>query len=65
MATVPDDGRNVIVVPSAPKQMVPAQQSPKKLITKTGNSKPVFPPVVITYDRDGKEKKQPNVKKPK
>lgn len=37
--------RNVIVVPSAP--------ATKKLITKTGDSKPLFPPVVITYDKDG------------
>ncbi len=34
----------------------------KKLVTKTGNSKPVFPPVVITYDKDGKEAKKPGVK---
>ncbi len=26
----------------------------KKLVTKTGNSKPVFPPVVITYEKDEK-----------
>ena len=47
------DGRAVIMVPSAPRQF-PAQ---KKLITKTGDSKPVFPPVVITFDRDGREVK--------
>ncbi len=41
------DGRKVIVVPNA----APAQ---KKLVTRTGDSKPIFPPVVITYDRDGK-----------
>ena len=46
-------GREVIMVPSAPRQF-PAQ---KKLITKTGDSKPVFPPVVITFDRDGREVK--------
>ncbi len=47
------DGRAVIMVPSAPRQF-PVQ---KKLITKTGDSKPVFPPVVITFDRDGREVK--------
>lgn len=40
---------NVIVVPSAPRQ-----EEPKKLVTKTGSSKPTFPPVVITYSKDGK-----------
>ena len=44
------DGRPVIVVPSA-------QPSTKKLITKTGNSRPLFPPVVITFDKDGNEQK--------
>lgn len=42
---------NVIVVPSAPRSVE------KKLVTKTGDSKALFPPVVITYDRSGKEKK--------
>ena len=41
--------RNVIVVPSAPAQ--------KKLFTKTADSRPVFPPVVITYDKDEKKRK--------
>ncbi len=27
----------------------------KKLVTKTGNSKPIFPPVVITYDKEAKD----------
>ena len=43
----PTDGRAVIIVPTAPPT--------KKLVTKTGSSKPVFPTVVITYDKDGKE----------
>ena len=64
MTGIADDGSSVIIVPSAPRQMVPAQQSPKKLITKTGNSKPIFPPVVITYDKDGKEEKPSPVIKP-
>jgi hypothetical protein len=46
-----DGNDNVIVVPSAPKP------SPKKLITKTVDSKPLFPPVVITFDKDGREQK--------
>ena len=45
-----NDGRNVIVIPSAPRQ-----SEPKKLVQKTGSSKPTFPPVVITYSKDGKE----------
>ncbi len=42
------DGRPVIVVPNA-------QPSTKKLVTKTGNSRPMFPPVVITFDKDGNQ----------
>lgn len=42
------NSRDVIVVPSVPK---PAA---KKLVTKTGDSKPLFPPVVITYDKNNK-----------
>ena len=57
VAGVSDNGRNVIVVPSAPKMNVREHTTPKKLVTRTGDSKPVFPPVVITYDKDGKEKK--------
>lgn len=45
------DSGNVIVVPSAPRTVE------KQLVTKTGDSKPVFPPVVITYDRSGSGKK--------
>lgn len=57
------DGREVIVVPSASRDgnvELPAQ---KKLVTKTGSAKPVFPPVIITYDKDGKLIK-PEPKKP-
>lgn len=40
---------DVIVVPNAPPTV-------KKLVTKTGSSKPTnFPPVVITYDKEPKE----------
>jgi len=50
------EGREVITVPSAGK---PLEKQPyKKLITRTGDSRPVFPPVVITYDRTGKGKKE-------
>ncbi len=52
-----NNGNNVIVVPSAPRPPV------KKLVTKTGDSKPLFPPVVITYDKSGKEKKSKKTKK--
>jgi hypothetical protein len=41
----------VILVPVAPA----AEKGSKKLVTRTGSSKPKFPPVVITYDRDGAE----------
>lgn len=44
-----DANKNIIVVPSAPRQ-----DEPKKLVTKTVNSKPTFAPVVITYSKDGK-----------
>lgn len=57
-ANIDANGR-VIVVPSAIVQAPPA----KKLVTKTGSSKPIFPPVVITYDKSGKEIK-PDPKKP-
>ncbi len=46
-ADIRDDKRNVIVVPNAPK-------TEKKLIQRTGSSQPTFPPVVITYSKDGK-----------
>lgn len=45
-----NDGRNVIVIPSAPRQ-----SEAKMLVQKTGSSKPTFSPVVITYAKDGKE----------
>ena len=37
---------------------------PKKLVTKTGDSKPVFPPVVITYDKDPKDKDAKKIRRP-
>ena len=49
------EGRPIIIVPTAP--------ATRKLVMKTSSSKPIFPPVVITYDKDGKEVKPP-VRKP-
>ncbi|MFN0279484.1 MAG: penicillin-binding transpeptidase domain-containing protein [Pyrinomonadaceae bacterium] len=46
------EGRPVIVVPNAV-----VQPSRKRLVTKTVSSRPLFPPVIITFDRDGKEQK--------
>lgn len=61
---VDDAARQVIVVPSAPKQVVAEKPAQKKLVTKTVDSAPLFPPVIITYDRDGKEIKGNKVEKP-
>ncbi len=52
-------GHEVVVIPSAPRT-VAEKPSPKKLVQKTVQSKPLFPPVVITYNKDGSEKKQPS-----
>ena len=47
-AAIRDYNRKVIVVPNAPR-------TEKKLIQRTGSSQPTsFPPVVITYSKDGK-----------
>ena len=63
IAGLETDGREVVIVQSAPRQSMPVTQAPRKLVTKTGSSKPLFPPVVITFDRDGREKK--SVQRPK
>lgn len=47
MTGIDTNGRKVIIVPNAPQT--------KKLVTRTGSSKPVLPPVVITYDKENKE----------
>ena len=60
-AALTNDGSNVIVVQSAPRQVAPA---PKKLVNKTVDSKPTFPPVIITYDKDDKDNKQTPVRRP-
>jgi membrane peptidoglycan carboxypeptidase len=42
----------IIVVPSASQPISVPGTAPKKLVVKTGQSRPAFPPVVITYDKD-------------
>lgn len=49
-----DATRPVIIIPSAPRT---AETSTQKLVTKTVDSNPMFPPVVITYDKEGSERK--------
>jgi cell division protein FtsI/penicillin-binding protein 2 len=49
-----DARRPVIIVPSVRRT---AESAPQKLVTKTGDSAPVFPPVVITYDKEGADRK--------
>ena len=49
---LPAKTKDVILVP------VTTPAAKKKLVVRTGSSKPIFPPVVITYDRDGAEKKE-------
>jgi hypothetical protein len=46
------DGREVIVVPSASQPLNVERAAPKKLVVKTGQSRPKFPPVIITYDKE-------------
>ena len=46
------DGRDVIVVPSASQPVYVPKAAPKKLVVKTSQSRPKFPPVVITYDKE-------------
>lgn len=55
MTGIDTAGRKVIIVPNAPQT--------KKLVTKTVTSKPIMPPVVITYDKNNKpEQKTPVIK---
>jgi len=56
MTGIDTAGRQVIIVPNAPRST--------KLVNKTGSSKPILPPVVITYDKDNKDKKPAPVIKP-
>lgn len=52
------ESNGVVLVPTVPRDANVQSPAAKKMVTKTGSSKPVFPPVVITYDKDGKEIKQ-------
>ena len=67
MAGVDLNGREIVVVPSANRDATVSPLPAKKLVTRTGSSKPtskpVFPPVVITYDKSGSEIK-PGIRKP-
>jgi hypothetical protein len=51
-------GGDIVVVPSVPRTQ------PTKLVTKTGSSQPTFQPVIITYDKERKDKKPSSIKKP-
>ena len=50
-----------IIVGSRVNRAVTEQPAPKKLVQKTAQSKPVFPPVVIIFDRSGAEKTRPRI----
>ncbi|MGE3466495.1 MAG: penicillin-binding transpeptidase domain-containing protein [Pyrinomonadaceae bacterium] len=54
IAGLDEDGREIIVVPSAPP-VVTVPKASKKLVTKTSSSKPLFPPVVITPGKGTKQ----------
>ena len=57
-----DEKETPIIVGSRAKE-VPVQ--PKKFVQKTTQSKPSFPPVVITLDKSGREKIRPRIVKNK
>ncbi len=61
---VPGD-RNVIVVPSAPRTVPVEKPAAKRLVQNTVNSRPVFSPVIITYDKDPSDKKRDRIVTPK
>ncbi len=46
------EDREVVVVPDAPKPVAAQKPAPKKLVQKTVNTAPLFPPVIITYKKD-------------
>ena len=56
MTGIDTAGRKVIIVPNAPRST--------NLVTKTGSSKPILTPVVITVNKDGQEKKTGSPIKP-
>ncbi len=51
------------IVVGAAREAAPPQPAVKKVIQKTAQSRPVFAPVVIEYDRSGAEKKRPRIVK--
>ena len=53
-----------IIVGTRASQPV-SQPAVKKMVQKTGQSKPVFPPVVITFDKSGAEKGGAEMKRPR
>ncbi len=55
-ATEEDDASSAA---AAPSRQIAVQPAPKKLVQKTTQSKPVYPQVVITYDKSGAEKPAP------
>ena len=58
-----DEKEKALIIVGSRVKEVPVQ--PKKLIQKTTQSKPSFPPVVITFDKSGAEKTRPRVVKNK
>ena len=59
METTNMNGRDIILVPSAPRQTsVPVQ---KGKVQKIVDSRPVFPPVVITPETDPAKKKRERI----
>jgi len=58
-AAAATDNRPQIIVGSAAN----SNTTPKKVVQKTTQSKPVFPPVVIQFDKDKAEKSRPRVVK--
>ncbi len=55
-----ESGRDVIVAGQGEQRIAaPQQAAPKKLVTKTGSSKPKFSPVIITYKKDSQDKEEP------
>ncbi len=52
-----------IAKPAAVRMVPAAQPAIKKTVQKTSQSKPVFPPVVITYDKNPSEVKRPRIVK--
>lgn len=60
-----DSGREVIVVQSEPRPVAGDAPDQKKLVKKTTDSKPLFPPVVITPKADPAAKKRERVIQPK